>query len=173
MSRPSRIDPDVLARAIQRNTESRDSDRRLHRSSRDFVELIPGMTEKPDVEHLKTIIEQIQTLTGRDPRPGQVLALYLLLYSSRDILFQAATGYGKSTIWQCIAPMAKGICIMISPLSLLTKQQTLSLPKGCKGISLTHQNNSAKMYQRVAECEFTHGNIMNPPWTHHHCPRVF
>ena len=96
--RNSKCNPKVLVEAILADTGSRDRDSGLDQSSRDFVELIPGMKERPNEKLLAELIDSIRSITNRDPRPRQVLALYLLLNGSRDVLFQAATGYGKSMI---------------------------------------------------------------------------
>lgn len=56
------------------DTESRD----LTRSSRDFVEIIPASIARPSKAELEELNGQLRELTGRDPRPGQTLAVYLL-----------------------------------------------------------------------------------------------
>lgn len=149
------MDPNQLADVVMGGAMSRDWDQ----SSRDFVELIPIPATRPDPTQLAELISKIKGLTNRDPRPGQILALYYLLYDHRDILFQAATGYGKSMIWQCAPSIGHGICLMVSPLNLLTEQQSARLPEGCKGVGITSQNNTDQLYRDVARGEYTHSNV--------------
>ena len=147
-----------LARSVQANTASRD----LERSSQEFIELIPPAQSPLNAARLRDVSARMQQITSKKPRKGQVLALDLLLSGSIDILFQAATGYGKSMIWQCapiMNPNQKAICLMISPLNLLTEQQVEKLPDGYAGIGLTAANNSFRTRQRIAAGEYTYGGI--------------
>jgi hypothetical protein len=56
------------------DTESRD----LTRSSRDFVEIIPASIARPSKAELEELNGQLRELTGRDPRPGQILIIISL-----------------------------------------------------------------------------------------------
>ena len=152
------MDYAALAQAVTVNTTSRDRNTQWNRSSRDFVELLPGLPLGTlDPAGLEALVGEIQRLTNRSPRPGQILAIYLLLYSDQDVLFQAATGYGKSMIWQCAPLIGDGICLMISPLNLLTEQQTSNLPIGCTPLGLTSGNNTTEEYKKIAAGEYSHG----------------
>lgn len=77
------MDPNTLADLVMGSTTSRD----WNQSSREFVEMIPVPTVRPSPERLSVLISKIKELTNREPRPGQVLALFYLLYGYRDILF--------------------------------------------------------------------------------------
>lgn len=132
------------------------------RSSRDFIEELNRLGVDPNQSvHEAEIARQMRELTGKIPRKGQVLALYHLLHGKQDILFQAATGYGKSMIWQCAPLIGDGIALMISPLNMLTDEQVALLPGKSNGqsngIGLTAQNNNDDTYEEIAKGKYTHG----------------
>ena len=129
----------------------------LTQSSRDFIETLNLSGSPPGQGDLDVLSGQVQRLTGKSPRPGQVLALHHLLYGKQDTLLQAATGYGKSMIWQCAPLIGAGIALMVSPLNMLTEDQVILLPRGSKGISLTAENNTTEAYKDIAAGNYTHG----------------
>ena len=128
------------------------------RSDRSVVEELARIeTDKWERQRKEKLHCQMKELTGKDPREGQVVALYHLLYGEQDTLFQAATGYGKSMIWQCAPIIGKGIALMISPLNMLTEEQVALLPIGSSGIAITSQNNNDRTYAEIAAGKYTHG----------------
>ena len=72
-------------------------------SSQDFMEVQPRYRENEcldSVSRKQEVREYLESVSGHDLRPAQIEATYQLLYGEHDVLLQAATGYGKSIIWQ-------------------------------------------------------------------------
>jgi superfamily II DNA helicase RecQ len=121
------------------------------------------------VRRKQEVREYLESVSGHDPRPAQIEATYQLLYGEHDVLLQAATGYGKSIIWQLTGLLSQQlICpstvtIMISPLNSLTEQQVQNVEtlknQGYKvnAIAVTAKNNHSELYEEIARGEYTHG----------------
>lgn len=145
----------------------------MDRSSRDFLDIQPAprgshVQESAEVHaQVEEIHQSLRRLINRDPRIGQVECIWQMLKRPYDILFQAATGYGKSTIWQFTSLLGlelfqeKSITIMITPLVALTRQHVEILETTthgrARGVALFAQNNGDDLLRQVGQGLYTHG----------------
>lgn len=75
------------------------------------------------------------------------------------MFFQTHTGYDKSVIWQYIDELSEKddyIMLMISPLNMLTEQQTRTASRPELILSLIHIINSKEMRAKIARDEYRH-----------------
>src|SRR5437773_6583015 len=75
---------------------------------------------RPDPESLPSTLAN---LLGFPPRDGQVEAIRSLAVDQLDLILIAPTGWGKSVVFQAIAALRGGICLMVMPLNLLEEDQ--------------------------------------------------
>jgi superfamily II DNA or RNA helicase len=75
----------------------------------------------------------------REPRRPQVRALRLLIFSKRDVLLIAATGFGKSLILHAYTVLTAKITLHLIPLSKLGEEQVADIQQlpGAKPCFLT------------------------------------
>ena len=68
----------------------------LTQSSRDFIETLNLSGSPPGQGDLDVLSGQVQRLTGKSPRPGQVLALHHLLYGTPATYSIPSINHGPS-----------------------------------------------------------------------------
>lgn len=74
----------------------------------------------PDPDSLPVTLT---SLLGFPPRDGQIKAIHSLAIDQVDLILIAPTGWGKSVVFQAVAALRGGICLMIMPLNLLEEDQ--------------------------------------------------
>jgi superfamily II DNA helicase RecQ len=135
------------------------------------MEVIPSVRCSRNLvtnEVYRKVEECLHRISGHDPRPAQTEAIIQMIYGRHDVLLQAATGYGKSVIWQMTGELTvlltgkRYITIMISPLNSLTKQQVETVNQlagrlNVKAVAVTAQNCDNKLYNEIADGQYTHG----------------
>jgi superfamily II DNA helicase RecQ len=87
------------------------------------------------------------------PHQEQVEAIHHLLTRREDLILIAKTGWGKSLIFPSIPLLhpAKGICLMIMPLSLLEEDQArqINAIEGCAACVLNASTNSESLRNNI------------------------
>lgn len=108
--------------------------------------------------HLKTPIEVLKEYFGyTEFRPLQEEVIQAIL-NKKDALVLMPTGGGKSICYQIPAMVQHGLCVVISPLISLMKDQVQSLLQ--VGIPAAYINSSQTLeQQRMVEQECLRGNI--------------
>lgn len=135
----------------------------------DQLEIVPAQVlarDNPQSRHAWAELKRrLQGMCQFEPRDGQVECIWHVLQGRKDVMFQAATGYGKSLIWQytgllCVA-QDRPLTIMVTPLTALTIQQVSSLPTGhgLKGIALYAHTFTDESLRKLVEEDYTHGTF--------------
>jgi hypothetical protein len=57
-------------------------------------------------------------------------------------------------------PPIEATVLMISPLNMLTQQQVRNIPKGAKGLALTHDKNNLKHMRRIVAREYSYSRLI-------------
>ena len=77
----------------------------------------------------ESVRDQVRDLFGFCPKAKQIEAIRHLIFDEKDLILIAATGYGKSLIFQAAPLMKKAgsnqiqICLIIMPLNQLQEDQ--------------------------------------------------
>ena len=70
------------------------------------------------------------------PKAKQIEALWYLCEGCADLILIARSGFGKSMIFQLALTLIGGICLMVSPLTLLSEDQIISLKNSTRIIRM-------------------------------------
>ena len=76
---------------------------------------------RPQAEELIQFAKKVERLVPYKPKAKQIEALWYLCEGRADLILIARTGFGKSMIFQLAPTLIKGICLMVSPLTLLSE----------------------------------------------------
>lgn len=120
--------------------------------------IITQAIEKDTAFQMNAIDEAIASLYPYKPKPGQREALHQLIYSRKDLILIAGTGFGKSMILQAVSLLIRrSITLVILPLNQIGNEQCEFIQQiGGMPCFLNRETIGPKLLNEVKQGHFTH-----------------